>query len=228
MPSYKTIPMNQSVKWNIIRENIAQLLFTQARCFLLWSRWIALCSRIAVMSWRLWNFIPCECEMPGCWLVTDDDLVFFHRRLEIPTKTFMLRGASILGKEQDLYLKLCRLFHKLTCNSRCYCLDQPGYYGKKNAWDFPTPQTAGSVTRVQLVIHMLHFNSFGESLPQALPAWANYLMSQEEDLLFQRFEPWITSINSGEGLLRCTWWIPCSGGDLPWRRIKMLGVNNLC
>ena len=123
--------MNQSVQWNIIRENIAQLLFTQARCFLLWSPWIALCSPLQWWVGDYGIFIHCDCEIPGCWLVTDDDLGFFHRELEIPTKTFMLRGASILGKEQDSYLKLCRFFHKLTCNSRCYYLDQPGYYEKK-------------------------------------------------------------------------------------------------
>lgn len=85
----------------------------------------------AVMSWRLWDITPCECEIPGCWLATDDESYCVLRRLEIPTKTVMLRAASILGKEQDSYLKLCRLFHKLTCNSRCYYLDQPGYYEKK-------------------------------------------------------------------------------------------------
>ena len=37
-------------------------------------------------------------------------------------------------------------------------------------------------------------------------------MSQEEDLLFQRFEPWITSINSGEGLLGCKWVNPLQLG----------------
>ena len=51
-------------QWNMIGENIAQLLFTQARCFLLWSRWIAFCSRIAVMSWRLWDIYTLRMRNP--------------------------------------------------------------------------------------------------------------------------------------------------------------------
>ena len=109
IPLYFTIPINQSVQWNIIRDlNITHLLFTQARCF--------------------WVVIWLDCSLLPNGGTSDFRWIFFWR-LEIPTKTLILRGASILGKGQDSYLKLyCRLFHKLTSNLRDCCLDQPGYH----------------------------------------------------------------------------------------------------
>lgn len=162
--------MNQSVQWNIIRENIAQILFTRARCFLLWSRWIALCSRIAVMSWRLWDFTPCECEIPGCWLVTDDDLVFFFigdwRSQPKPScweePAFWGRGKIRISNYADYFTSSHAIQDVITLTNQDimnnFCL---GFCNTADRW------------KVQQVIHMLHLNSFGERLPKTLPAWAN-------------------------------------------------------
>ena len=98
----------------------------------------------------------------GCstLLVTDDGALHFFR----PTKTFILRGASILGKGQDSYLELySRLFHKLTGNLRDCYLDQPGYH-EEFSLGILQHSSAGSETRVQLVIHILDLNSFGDHM----------------------------------------------------------------